>query len=95
MSEIDLSHGQTAGRRRPRFLRFAILSMMGLCGSMMVAVLLSEYRSAMPAQTLPDGFAEGASALSSQGADAGGDRPAVRVMPADRVPVRRGLTGAD
>ncbi|MCA0871821.1 hypothetical protein LCL97_13365 [Seohaeicola saemankumensis] len=94
MTQTDLIEGDSSpAPRRSRVLRLMIWSTMGLCGMLMAAVVLSEPRVADKVHLLADEL--NGRLASLHGADddtqgvAPGERPAVRVMPADRIPVRR------
>lgn len=69
---------------------------MGLCGMLMSAVILSEPRVAEKVHLIAEDLNSRLTEL--RGTDAGsqtansGERPAVRIMPTDRIPVRRAGT---
>lgn len=96
MTQPELIEGDTApAPRRSRMLRLMIWTTMGLCGTLMSAVILSEPMVAAKVHTLADGLNGKLTELRAADADTGaanaapGERPVVRVMPADRIPVRR------
>ncbi len=100
MTQPDLIEGDSSPvPRRSRMLYLMIWSTMGLCGMLMAAVVLSEPRVADKVHLFADEL--NGKLASLRGADDGsqgsapGERPAVRVMPADRIPVRRAVTAPE
>lgn len=103
--ELSHGAAPGAPRRPPRLLRWTIRLLFTLCGVLMVLVLLSEPRvaarvgavldevqtliTAPPAPPATDAAASGLRVYVDPEIEEAPARPAVRVMPQDRVPVRR------
>lgn len=97
--ETQIRDALRSAHRRKRVLRVTILLGMGLCGSMLSAVLLSQPRVAAQIETMVSQVGAQFSGTDSAGVDTDGatdpaasdpeNRPAVRSMPTSRIPVRR------